>query len=76
VRSGVGHVEQSVSPYAVAIWLREAEREVEGIELPTYDPVRLRGLVPQIRSLTTALVLSMAVEEARGRTPEECRGRT
>lgn len=56
---------QSVSPYAVAIWLREAEREVEGIELPPYDPVRLRGLVPQIRSLTTSVVLSMAVEEAR-----------
>ena len=56
---------QSVSPYAVAIWLREAEREVEDIELPTYDPVRLRGVVPQIRSLTTALVLAIAVEEAR-----------
>jgi addiction module HigA family antidote len=56
---------QSVSPYAVAIWLREAEREVEGIALPTYDPVRLRGLVSEIRSLTTALVLSVAVGEAR-----------
>ena len=56
---------QSVSPYAVAIWLREAEREVEGIELPTFDPVRLRDLVSRIRSLTTALVLAMAVEEAR-----------
>ena len=56
---------QSVSSYAVAIWLREAELEVEGIELPTFDPVRLRGLVPQIRSLTTAVVLAMAVEEAR-----------
>ncbi len=51
--------------YAVALWLREAELEVEGIELPTFDPVRLRGLVPQIRSLTTAVVLAMAVEEAR-----------
>lgn len=55
----------SVSPYAVAIWLREAEREVEDIELPAFDPLRLRAIVPEIRSMTTALVLAMAVEESR-----------
>lgn len=56
---------QSVSPYAIAIWLREAEREVEDIELPSYDPALLRDLIPRLRSLTTALVIPIALDEAR-----------
>lgn len=56
---------QAVSPYAVAIWLRDAEREVDGIELPLYDQNVLRSLVPRIRSLTTALVIPIALDEAR-----------
>ena len=54
-----------VSRYAVALWLREAEREVEDIALDPYDAVRLRTIVPEVRALTTAVVLAGAIDEAR-----------
>ena len=54
-----------VSGHALSVWLREAEREVEGIDLPPYDPDGLRNLVPRIRLLSKQHVAAAAIEEAR-----------
>lgn len=58
-----------VSPYAVAIWIREAEREAErealDVELPSYSAARLHALVPELRPLSRALVVGGAIDRAR-----------
>ena len=58
-RSGV------VSRYSVAIWLRDAERETEGVDLPPFDPTELEALVPDLLQLTVAPVFAWAVERAK-----------
>jgi Zn-dependent peptidase ImmA (M78 family) len=56
-----------VSTYAIALWLREAERAIGDVELPRYDPDGLRGLVPAIRPLSVQHVAAGAIEQARDR---------
>jgi HTH-type transcriptional regulator / antitoxin HigA len=51
----------SVSPYAVAVWLREAERAIGDRELPEYSADRLRALVVELRSLTRASTIGGAI---------------
>lgn len=55
----------TVSPYSVALWLRVAELETEGIGLPAYEPARLRGVAHKIRPLSREVVLGGALERAR-----------
>lgn len=50
-----------VSPYAVAVWLREAEHKVVDRELPEYSADRLRYLVPELRSFTRASAIAGAI---------------
>lgn len=50
-----------VSPYAVAVWLREAEREIGDRNLPEYSPDRLRSMIPKFRSLTRASAIAGAI---------------
>jgi HTH-type transcriptional regulator/antitoxin HigA len=50
-----------VSPYTVAVWLREAEHKVSDRDLPEYSADRLRSLVPQLRSLTRASAIVGAI---------------
>jgi Zn-dependent peptidase ImmA (M78 family) len=54
-----------VSDHAVALWLREAEREIGDTELRRFDPDRLRGVVPAIRPLSMALIPASAIEQTR-----------
>jgi addiction module HigA family antidote len=51
----------NVSPYAVAVWLRDAEQRVGDRELPDYAADRLRSLVPELRSLTRASSIAGAI---------------
>lgn len=50
-----------VSPYAVAVWLRDAEQQVGNRDLPEYSADRLRSLVPELRSLTRASTIAGAI---------------
>lgn len=54
-----------VSPYAVAVWVREAEREAFDVDLPRHSLAQLRALVPELRRLSRALVIGGAIERAR-----------
>ncbi|MBA3687619.1 MAG: HigA family addiction module antidote protein [Chloroflexi bacterium] len=54
-----------VSRFAVALWLRTAEREAESQPIPAFDRNRLRAIAPALRSLSRALVLGSAVDEAK-----------
>jgi len=54
-----------VSRYSVAVWLRAAEREVGGTQLPPYRPARLRTLVSDLRPLSRALVVAGAIDRAK-----------
>ena len=55
----------TVSPFAVAIWLREAELAAEAVELPAYRVAQLRALVPKLRPLSRELVVGGAIDTAR-----------
>jgi addiction module HigA family antidote len=55
-----------VSRYAVAVWLREAERAAEGRELTRFAPADMRGLVTKLRALTREAVPAGAIAEASG----------
>lgn len=50
-----------VSPYAVAVWLREAELKVADDDLPEYSADELRSLVTRLRSLTRASSIAGAI---------------
>jgi addiction module HigA family antidote len=54
-----------VSLHAVALWLREAEREAEEAELPDYRATQLRALVPKLRPLSREPVIGGAIDAAR-----------
>lgn len=54
-----------VSRYAVAVWVREAERDASGVDLPAHDPARLREVIGELRPLTHALVAGAAIDRAR-----------
>jgi addiction module HigA family antidote len=54
-----------VSPYAVAVWVREAERQASGVELPAFDPAQVRAVVGELRSLSRAVVVGGAIDRAR-----------
>lgn len=56
-----------VSRFAVALWLRAAERAVETESLPAFDRDRLRAIVPSLPPLSRALVPGAAVGQARER---------
>jgi addiction module HigA family antidote len=55
-----------VSPYAVAVWLREAEISAGDRDIPAYSANQLRALVPELRSLTRASAITGAI----GRTQD------
>jgi HTH-type transcriptional regulator/antitoxin HigA len=54
-----------VSRHSVAAWLRAAEREASEIELPAFRAARLRGVAPDLRPLSRALVVAGAIDRAR-----------
>lgn len=54
-----------VSLHAVALWLREAEREAEGADLPDYRAAQLRAIVPKLRPLSREPVIGGAIDAAR-----------
>lgn len=49
------------SPYAVAVWIREAERKIGDRDLPEYAADQLRSLVPELRSVTRASAIAGAI---------------
>lgn len=51
----------NVSPYAVTVWLRDAEQRVGERDLPEYSADRLRSLIPELRSLTRASTIAGAI---------------
>lgn len=54
-----------VSRYAVAAWLRDAERQASGVELPDYDAGRLRAVLPDLRAQSLAVVVAGAIDRSR-----------
>lgn len=54
-----------VSPHAVAVWVREAERGASDVDLPGYDSAQLRAVVGELRPLSRALVVGGAIDRAR-----------
>ena len=54
-----------VSRYAVASWLREAEHQAAGTELPSFHPTQLRAALSELRSLSSALVIGGAIDRVR-----------
>jgi HTH-type transcriptional regulator / antitoxin HigA len=56
-----------VSRFAIALWVRAAEREAEDHQLPSFNRDRLRYLAPSLGSLSRALVPGMAIDQAKER---------
>jgi HTH-type transcriptional regulator/antitoxin HigA len=56
----------AVSPYAIAAWLCEADREAEELEVPALRLTRLRELIVPLRELSRAHVFAGAVAQAQG----------
>lgn len=52
-------------PNALATWLRLGEVAAQGVEVDSYDASQLRAALPQLRALTTAENLTLAVAEAK-----------
>ena len=54
-----------VSTYSVSVWLRQAERDAEGIELPAFSIEGLRGAASDLRELTRFSILGAAINRAQ-----------
>jgi HTH-type transcriptional regulator/antitoxin HigA len=59
--SGSSHV----SRYALAAWLRQAEREASATTLSDFRPDQLREVLSEVRSLSAGVVIAGAVHRAR-----------